>query len=1499
MLTSTDANGLVSTFATDALGRTTQGKLPDGSYVNTAYNACSSFSSVGATISPSTGIAVGACESGEYMQVVSTPFDSTGVQSAAASYKFVDVLGREHRSVGMAFGAADYIVSRSEYDAMGRLTRSSRPALGSVAYSSLQWTTNSYDSVGRSIKAVDPTGTKTTAYSGLLTTQTNQNSQQRVETRTITGEVSQIKDAAGNTLIYGLDDLGRVVSTTDPNGNQITFTLDAYGNKTRQVDPDTGTTNYIYDVLGELVWQQDSLGNITNLAYDNLGRLVQRGDPAMISYWTYDTAANGLGKLAQTSSSNNYERDYSYDTFGRLITDTTKRSIDPSATSDFTFNTTYDNASRPLLLTYPSGFSYKNIYDSTGYLQQIVDGASLLAYWTANTRDAFGHVTQETLGNGLVTTRAYDPTTELVNTIGTGTSTAPGSVQNDVYGFDAIGNLKYRNQNFGSNNLTETFGYDSLNRLTNAALSNGSTGSLKTATYDALGNISSRSDVGNYSYGATGSGPHQLKAISGAISTAFTYDAAGNMLTGNGRTYQWSSFGMPTSIAQGSTTDTYFYDANHERVRQVSATAIGTTTNVYINPRIDTGNTFEKDYLPSGVTQYVSTIYADGTPIGSAVGPAWLANLSQAPTTSTTNPTGITLPPTTSDPNGVIGYDSASQRITVTNKLSSTATYPQARGQRTYAPGQSVAFKGEITTTVNAGTNGRFIYFGVANGGGNAAGNLTQRYTYLCMRGKSVIVLYIDGNTLTSRGLLQGMQQTLSGITLADNTTYEVEIDTSPTDSTVYLYPRGQTSAQGVTYHVNMAGGWGGGGTQSRYLIVQSQSNSTEVSNTTYLGSLSEASFSTHYFHTDNLGSITATTDASGNVIERFSYDTWGKRRNIDGSDDLLSSTPWSSALTVQPSTANPNAAGYTLPASDPGSVFTWSSGQLNVNSQALSGASGYLPQVRGQRSYTPSQNVTFRTVITLGSSVGRNFLFGSLNSGSALAASKTLRYHSLYLSGTSVCTVYMDGNTTNSTTGNLMEVKSANLGALVDGGQYVIEDETTPTDSTLYIYPLGQTRAQGLSHHLYLGSWQGVSRNWYIRGSYSSTTGASTSNTTTVTSLSEQLTNLQNTIVASATDTDHGYTGHEMLDSVALIHMNGRLHDPLVGRFVSADPNIFYPDDLQDFNRYSYVHNNPLSATDPSGFDCVSSEAPSCGGYDPVQAALDSLNFNLVLKTSINTGGINLGLMGISGIPGVNNPESYNLSFSQAMTQVGDNSLADLWGQMMPKRQLLCADQCGGDGEGMEWSLSENPAVAAQQMAIDTALTASDFAHSYAQAHIMDAAIADALIQQSMYRLNHAANEQAVVNGLSNGRTVSFETSASMADSEAGIEAQASNVRLYPDGSLRTPDGKFASATGMPAPGTTTASNFAQFLRDNGVNVAGTELEVNGPLGVRRFDIGTYNSDGSIFGLEIKTGGATPTSYQSFSDTYINLFGAVGRGKIAGVPVTGTMTIYLPSGGF
>lgn len=50
---------------------------------------------------------------------------------------------------------------------------------------------------------------------------------------------------------------------------------------------------------------------------------------------------------------------------------------------------------------------------------------------------------------------------------------------------------------------------------------------------------------------------------------------------------------------------------------------------------------------------------------------------------------------------------------------------------------------------------------------------------------------------------------------------------------------------------------------------------------------------------------------------------------------------------------------------------------------------------------------------------------------------------------------------------------------------------------------------------------------------------------------------------------------------------MNGRVYDPNLGRFLSVDPVYQFPTNMQSLNPYSYVLNNPLSLTDPTGY-CV-----------------------------------------------------------------------------------------------------------------------------------------------------------------------------------------------------------------------------------------------------------------------------------------------------------------------
>ncbi|KQU65063.1 MULTISPECIES: RHS repeat-associated core domain-containing protein [unclassified Rhizobacter] len=77
-----------------------------------------------------------------------------------------------------------------------------------------------------------------------------------------------------------------------------------------------------------------------------------------------------------------------------------------------------------------------------------------------------------------------------------------------------------------------------------------------------------------------------------------------------------------------------------------------------------------------------------------------------------------------------------------------------------------------------------------------------------------------------------------------------------------------------------------------------------------------------------------------------------------------------------------------------------------------------------------------------------------------------------------------------------------------------------------------------------------------------------------------------------AANGTDRGFTGHEHLDDLGVIHMNARLYDPMIGRFMQADPVVGDPFDIQTYNAYSYVYNRPLNTVDADG------KCPVCAAF-------------------------------------------------------------------------------------------------------------------------------------------------------------------------------------------------------------------------------------------------------------------------------------------------------------
>src|SRR6266571_1231702 len=100
---------------------------------------------------------------------------------------------------------------------------------------------------------------------------------------------------------------------------------------------------------------------------------------------------------------------------------------------------------------------------------------------------------------------------------------------------------------------------------------------------------------------------------------------------------------------------------------------------------------------------------------------------------------------------------------------------------------------------------------------------------------------------------------------------------------------------------------------------------------------------------------------------------------------------------------------------------------------------------------------------------------------------------------------------------------------------------------------------------------------------------------------------------------TEHGFTGHEHLDDTYLIHMNGRVYDYRLGRFLSVDPIISNPANSQSINPYSYIGNNPLSGVDPTGYEAIQGCTSSTEGVCLGAGFMQSAKFNAAEVTWVN----------------------------------------------------------------------------------------------------------------------------------------------------------------------------------------------------------------------------------------------------------------------------------------
>lgn len=362
-----------------------------------------------------------------------------------------------------------------------------------------------------------------------------------------------------------------MLTTTDPVGNKVSITYDLLGRRSDLNDPDLGWIHYDVDPIGR-VWKttspnQRALKTYTRTVFDQLDRMVDRYESELDSHWIYDTAAGGVGQLAEaytgTATAKDYRRMHTYDSYGR-----------PSQTTQVINNNSFvstverDKWGRMSQQKYRHNthavkvFDYR--YNRNGYMTGIDRSGSNL--WSVSRQDAAHRVLEAQLGNGLQHSRSYYDYTGLPKTVSLKFKDGVSRLEEN-YTYDALGNVDLRSQywNGQSQGFSELFSYDSLNRLETSTV-NGQ--AMQRITYDTGGNINTKGNVSSqaYQYPAPGaSRPHGVTSIGGY--GAFTYDANGNQQGAPGRTTSWTSFDMPLTMTKGAVTQSYVYGSEHQRLR--------------------------------------------------------------------------------------------------------------------------------------------------------------------------------------------------------------------------------------------------------------------------------------------------------------------------------------------------------------------------------------------------------------------------------------------------------------------------------------------------------------------------------------------------------------------------------------------------------------------------------------------------------------------------------------------------------------------------------------------------------------------------------------------------------------------------------------------------------------------------------------------------------------------------------------------------------------------
>lgn len=467
------------------------------------------------------------------------------------------------RTLRYRYDAAHYLVEITDdlgnrieygYDLKGNRIRKEVKDKSNALSRSVQW---AYDSRGY-VTSINEGGSLTQRLHdaiGRLTAETDPgNTTSRYDYNSLNQLLTTI-DALSGVTAYQYDAAGRPKSLTAPNSAVTAFLSDDLGNRLQETSPDRGVLKYSHDAAGNAVAVVDARGVAVYSAYDALNRELSRSFPDAVEniIFTYDTCANGIGKLCAMTDESGETR-YSYDGFENVA-----ERIQTVSGSDYTSRFFYDRDDNVIQIDYPAGMAVfyerdpiERVRSATlrkaGQDQVLVSQA---------TYAADGLLLSQTFGNGVVETRTYSSQRKLA-------SQQFGEAVSVRYAYDAAGNLLSRQVS----DSVQQYSYDALDRL---VAENASTANLAW-TYDSNGNRLTQ-DIGGagtpYAYAA------KSNRLASVGSRAVELDAAGNTLRVSDLQFSYNGAGRLRAVERAGNSPQalgrYTYNGQGQRVLKTTA----------------------------------------------------------------------------------------------------------------------------------------------------------------------------------------------------------------------------------------------------------------------------------------------------------------------------------------------------------------------------------------------------------------------------------------------------------------------------------------------------------------------------------------------------------------------------------------------------------------------------------------------------------------------------------------------------------------------------------------------------------------------------------------------------------------------------------------------------------------------------------------------------------------------------------------------------------------